>query len=226
MTTDPAASGLQPDRTASPARIPPGVKWAYTAFMAVLVPYYLHAYGPGNFLWFCDIALLLTLIGLWRESPLLISSQAVSIVLPQLLWVADFACGLLLGRTPVGLAAYMFSDSIPLFVRGLSLFHGWMPLLLLWLVHRVGYDRRGLMLQVLIGETALVAAWVLIGHPDGPAGNVNRVFGWGEVRQTAMPPLAWLGCVMLLYPAVIYLPSHLLFGRLFPALGAARGGTD
>lgn len=55
-----------------PHRIPLWVKLAYTAFVCVLVPYYLSAYGPTNFLYFCDVALLMTLAALWLESPLLV----------------------------------------------------------------------------------------------------------------------------------------------------------
>ena len=55
--------------------------------MAVLVPVYWYYYGPTNFLYFCDVALFLTLAGLWLESPLLISMCAVGILLPQMLWV-------------------------------------------------------------------------------------------------------------------------------------------
>jgi hypothetical protein len=43
----PAAANQKP--------IPLPVKGAYTAFVAVLVPYYLSFYGPVNFLWICDI---------------------------------------------------------------------------------------------------------------------------------------------------------------------------
>ena len=46
------------------------LKVAFTAFMAVLVPVYLHEYGPTNFLYFCDVALLMTLVALWKEDPL------------------------------------------------------------------------------------------------------------------------------------------------------------
>ena len=63
------------DSTASIAhasnRLPLWLKLAYTAFMAVLVPVYWHYYGPTNFLYFCDVALFLTLAGIWLESPLL-----------------------------------------------------------------------------------------------------------------------------------------------------------
>jgi len=60
-----------------PGRIPLWLKVVYTGFVAVLVPYYWRTYGPVNFLWFCDIALLVTLAALWLESPLLFSMQAV-----------------------------------------------------------------------------------------------------------------------------------------------------
>jgi hypothetical protein len=52
------------------------------------------------------------------------------------------------GRRPgrlVGVVAqsdYMFQPEIPPPLRALSLFHCWMPFLLLWLVYRLGYDAR------------------------------------------------------------------------------------
>ena len=58
--------------------------------MAVLVPVYWYYYGPTNFLYFCDVALILTLVGIWRENALLISMCAVGILVPQALWVIDF----------------------------------------------------------------------------------------------------------------------------------------
>ena len=54
-----------------PRKIPLAAKVIVTAFLAVLVPVYLHTYGPTNFLWFCDAALILTVAGMWLESPLL-----------------------------------------------------------------------------------------------------------------------------------------------------------
>src|SRR5260370_33967266 len=59
--------------------IPLLLKLVVTMFVAVLVPIYWRYYGPGNFLWFSDLALFLTLAALWLESPLLASTQAVSV---------------------------------------------------------------------------------------------------------------------------------------------------
>ena len=56
MKTESAASIPSP-------RIPLWLKIAYTAFLAVMVPVYWANYGPTNFLYFCDVALLLTLVG-------------------------------------------------------------------------------------------------------------------------------------------------------------------
>src|SRR5262249_13647659 len=101
--------------------IPLWVKLAYTLFVAVLVPYYWKAYGPTNFLYFCDVALLLGLAALWLESPLLASSAAVGILLPQTLWVADLV-GNFFGRPITGMTAYMFRPDLSRLLRGLSLF--------------------------------------------------------------------------------------------------------
>src|SRR5262245_31637337 len=113
-------------------RIPLWLKLVYTAFMAVLVPVYSYYYGPTNFLYFCDVALFLTLAGIWIESPLLVSMCAVGITVPQLVWVIDFVTTAF-GYPVTGMTAYMFNTSSSLFLRGLSLFHGWLPFLLLYL---------------------------------------------------------------------------------------------
>src|SRR5438477_1220699 len=116
-------------------RIPIWLKLAYTAFLAVLVPCYWHAYGPTNFLYFCDVALFFALGALWLEWPILASMPAIGILLPQSLWMIDFLAELV-GLRLTGMTAYMLNGAIPPFIRGLSLFHFWLPILLVWLVWR------------------------------------------------------------------------------------------
>jgi hypothetical protein len=198
------------------------VKYGYSAFAAVLVPYYLQAYGPTNFLYFCDVAVLLTLVAVWRESALLVSMAAVGIVLPQLLWQLDFL-GLLFGLPVTGMTGYMFDPQKGLFVRGLSFFHFWLPILLLWLLHRLGYDRRAFLSWtclawglVLICFFAMPAQPAPADNPNLPV-NINYVRGFSEQKQQeSMPPLAYLGLMMLVMPTCLFFPAHLLLGRLFP----------
>ena len=204
-------------------RVPRSVKIAYSAFAAVLVPYYLQAYGPTNFLYFCDVAVLLTLVAVWRESALLVSMAAVGIVLPQLLWQLDFL-GLLLGLPVTGMTRYMFDEQKPLIVRGLSFFHFWLPILLLWLLSRVGYDRRAFLSWTLLAWGLVLICFFAMPAQPAPAGNpnlpvnINYVHGFSDQKpQESLPPLAYLGLMMLVLPTCLFFPTHLLLSRLFPA---------
>lgn len=204
-------------------RIPLGLKLAYTAFLAVLIPVYWINYGPTNFLYFCDVALLLTLIGVWRESPLLISLPAVGILLPQALWCADFAINLAGGHL-TGMTDYMFDSHRSLFLRGLSLFHGWLPFLLVYLVRRLGYDRRALWgwsaLCIALCLTAyffLPAAGAEMADPKIPR-NINYVFGLDDAKpqQWFAPPIylvAWITALI----GLVFVPTHYLLKKLCPA---------
>src|SRR5262245_54928459 len=111
-------------RIAQPPLIPLWIKLVYSAFMAVLIPVYWYHYGPTNFLYFCDIAALATLIAIWIESPVILSGALVGIFLPQMLWVFDFFCELS-GHEFTGLTSYMFDAGKPFYLRFLSFFHFW-----------------------------------------------------------------------------------------------------
>src|ERR1700757_239766 len=194
--------------TATATRIPLWFKLVYTAFCAVLVPTYLVAYGPTNFLYFCDVALLTALAAIWLESPLLASAPAVGILLPQALWAIDFLCATA-GIKLTGMTAYMFDANLPLFTRGLSFFHFWLPFVLAWLVWRLGYDRRAFAVWT-------VAAWVLMSvcyflMPAPPAKtpnlpvNINLVFGLSDdAVQSFMPGSLWFTMLLLGLPATIF----------------------
>lgn len=197
-------------------RIPLTLKLALTAFVAVQVCCYWSAWGPTNFLYFCDVALFLTLISVLTEKSLPASMAAVGILLPQLLWVIDFA-GTLLGHPLVGLTGYMFQDNQPLHVRGISLFHGWLPFLLLFIISRLGYDRFALPAWLVLAWGLMLIAYFLLPAPPAPLDqpnlpvNVNYVYGMSDdAPQQWMPPLAWLGLMMAGLPLVLFVPTHLL----------------
>jgi hypothetical protein len=190
-------------------RIPLSVKLAYTAWMAVWIPvYWVHA-GPQNFLWLCDVANFLVGLALWLESPLLLSSQAVGVLFIQILWAGDFFGRLILGFHPIGGTEYMFDAAKPLHLRLFSLFHVAMPPLLLWGVRRLGYDRRGWLLQTAITAVLLPATWLAA----DPAKNVNWVWKPFGKPQELVSPEVYLLALIVLYPLLLYLPTHLLLSR-------------
>jgi len=182
------------------------IKFVTTAFLIVLIPVYWHYYGPINFLWFSDIALIGSVIAQWRNNRLLASTQALSVGLLELFWTVDFFVRLLFGVQFLGLAGYMFESTYPLFVRLLSLFHLWLPWLLIWLVYRDGYDRRALIIQTLVCWLVLLASYWLC-PPDK---NINWVYGFGSQPQTYLPPTLYLLLLMAAIPTVVYVPTHLV----------------
>jgi hypothetical protein len=193
--------------------IPLWIKIAYTLFVAVTVAVYTVKYSLGNFLWFSDIALLTTVPALWLESSLLASMVAVGVILPEVLWNVGFFGQLLTGRRITGLTDYMFDPHKPLYLRALSLFHVFLPVMLLWMIHVLGYAP-----AAWIAQTAL--AWVVLPLTyffTNPEENVNWAFGPGAKPQKRMPPLIYLGLLMIGFPVLVYLPTHLLLQLLFKA---------
>jgi hypothetical protein len=185
--------------------IGPAIKIAYTLFLLVLVPVYWTRYGPRNFLWFSDIALLGSGLAAWLESPLLASMMTLAVLLPELAWNLDFFGRLLTGHTMFGMSAYMFDRTLPRFLRALSLFHVLLPAWLLWLVARLGYDPRAWAWQSLLAAVVLPVTYRL----TQPSENVNWVHGLGAPRPRRHP---WLYLVLLIasFSVVLYLPPHLL----------------
>jgi hypothetical protein len=182
------------------------LKIAYTLFLAVLVPAYWAHYGPRNFLWFSDIALLGAGAALWLESPLLASMMMLAVLLPECAWNLDFFGRLLTGHRMFGMSAYMFERERPRFIRALSLFHVPLPVGLVWLVHRLGYDRRAWLGQSLLALVVLPVSYWL----TDPAENVNWVHGLGA-PQRRLPPWLYLALLIVAFALVLYLPPHLLF---------------
>ena len=192
--------------------IPFSVNLLYTLFVCVLVPVYWRQYGPANFLWFSDLALFIGLAALWLESSLLASMQAVSVVLLELAWNIEFFVGLIAGKQILGLAGYMFKSDKPLWLRGLSLFHVPLPVILLWQVCCFGYDPRAWIAQTGLFWLVMPICFFF----TRPEENINWVFGPGSQPQRKIPAGAYLILLLIGAPLFIYLPTHLLLRAVTP----------
>lgn len=191
--------------------IPLWIKIAYTSLLIVIVPVYAVWYGWRNFLWFSDIALICTGIALWLESPLVASMMAVAVLLPEVLWNVSYFARLVFGLRLSDLAGYMFDRKLPTFLRALSLFHVALPIVLLWMLARLGYDPRALPAQTLLAWIVLPVTYAVLRPGDE---NINWVCGL-DGRQKKLPPLVYLALVMLAFPIGLYLPTHLALNALF-----------
>jgi hypothetical protein len=195
------------------ALLPLWLKLAYTGFLAVMIPTYaLRAVaGPSNFLWFSDIALIVTGVALWLENSLLVSMMAVAVLLVEVLWNLSVASRVVIGRSIYGIGDYMFDPNEHWYLRTLSLFHVFMPVVLVWMLIVLGYDERALVAQTLLSAVVFGVTYIV----SDPRYNINRVFGPGSLPQRRLHPLAYLAVLMLLWPLLVYVPTHVVLTTLF-----------
>ena len=192
--------------------IPTAFKFAYTAFVAYIVVVCLRHYGLRNLLGFSDVALIGAVPAMWFENATIGSVIAVAVLLPEILWNVDFAGRLLLRRRITGLTDYMFEPERPKLLRGLSLFHVPLPLVVLWLLHAYGYDARNALAGACVLGAVVLAISRLVGKPEK---NINWTYGLGP-RPSRLP--AWL-YVPLLYAgfvALVFVLTDLALRRFFP----------
>ena len=100
--------------------------------------------------------------------------------------------------------------------RAISLFHGWLPFLLAWLVWRLGYDRRALLAWTAVAWALCILCYNFfpapgeVSDPSIPV-NINFVFGPSDkAAQTWMAPLPYLVLYMAALFVVFFLPTHLV----------------
>lgn len=198
----------------SPPRqdVPATVRWAALIWLLIWIPVYWRTWGALNFLRLCDIAVILSCAGLWSRNRLLVSSQAVSSILPDFVWALDAGCRFFLGHHLIGGTEYLFDLHYPLWIRLLTLYHLVLPLVLLWALHRIGYDPRGLAVQSVIAGIVFVAS-----RFAGPVEDINYAFTDPFFHRAWGIAPCHLAVIFLFIFVVAYIPTHILLRRLFSA---------
>ncbi len=198
-------------------RIPLVARIAFSVWMLFWAPVILWTYGPQNFLWLCNLAQFLMLYALWTGNRLLLASQAGMMVAVGIGWSMDYIVALFLSDSITGFTSYMFNPEIPLLARATSLYHVFLPPFVLWLCLRMGYDRRGWIVQCFIGGVALLASRLMT-EPDR---NVNWVFAFFDAEPWVAAPV-YVALLVVLYPLLLYLPGHFIVRGLLKVLGRRR----
>ena len=195
----------------------PVLRWVGLLWMVVWLPAYFRVWGWANLLHLCDVAVILTFVGIWLANPLLLSSQAVGSLAAGLFWILDAGWRLTTGRFLVGGTDYMWDARYPLWVRLLSTFHVGLPLVLLWTLRRVGYDRRALGFQAAIAAVLLILSRFLSAELNMNYAYRDPLFhrGWG-------PAPAHLAMIFIPLVVLVYWPTHVLLSWLFRAPGLPK----
>ncbi|HKW88944.1 MAG TPA: hypothetical protein VJN21_09325 [Candidatus Acidoferrales bacterium] len=194
------------------SKFPDWVRWACAVWLAAWFAIYWREWGVANFLHVCNLAIILSCLAIWRNNSLLLASQAVASVLGDALWDLDVSWNFFSGHHVFRGTEYMWDAHYALWVRLISLYHFVWPVILIWSVKRVGYDRRGLALQAGIGAAAILA-----GRLANPALNLNFAFADPIFhRQIGSAPVH-LFIIWAVLVCVVYVPTHLVLSKLFPA---------
>ena len=189
----------------------PKLRWACVLWLAVWFPTYAIVWGFDNFLQLCDIAVVLTVLGIWTGSSLLLSSQAVGSLLINSLWTINLLWRLLFGVFLLGGSEYMLDTQYPLWLRLLSLYHVAVPIVLLWALRRTGYDPRGFALQAAISVPVLVASRFI-----SPQQNINFAITDPLLGISFHPAALHLAIILFFLIVVLYWPVHRLLLRVLP----------
>ncbi len=200
-----------PSSRASSASFHGWLRISAILWLCLWMPAYYQAWGWENFLHFCDVALILTCLGVAFQNRLLLSTQALACPAICLVWTLDVLSRVLVGRHLIGGTEYMFDRTIPEWLRVLSLYHIVLPLLLLWSIFRVGYDSRAWRVQSAIAAVVLVASRFV-----APDQNLNSAFADPVFHREWGPAPLHLAAMYLLLIFVLYWPVHRLFLGYIP----------
>lgn len=193
---------------------------AAAVWLVLFVTVYGWVYGAENFIRLCDVAVILTCLGIMTGSALLVSSQAISSLVVDLTWDLDLLWRLLLGRHLVGGTEYMWDERYPLWVRLMSLFHVVWPPLLFVVLRRLGYDPRGLWLQCGIAAVVLLASRFIL-----PGENLNFAHRDPFFHRAWGPAPVHLGLTYAVLVGAVYWPTHLVLQKVFQR-GGRRGYAE
>jgi hypothetical protein len=150
---------------------------------------------------------------------LLLSSQAVSSLVVDISWCADFLVYGLFDFHILGGTDYMWDQEIPLFTRSLSFFHFLMPIVLLWSLRRVGYDRRGFRLQAAIAVVVLIVSRMMPSFMNLNFAHQDPILG-----RAWEPALLHLTLILAGLIGVVYGITHQILLRVLPPSTPKGGG--
>jgi hypothetical protein len=194
----------------------PILRWIALLWMLTWLPLNVRVWGWENMMHVCDIGVILACIGLWTGNAILISSQAVGALPAGVLWCLDVCWRLVTGHHLVGGTEYMWDTAYPLGVRLQSTFHFVLPLVLLWAIRKLGYERRALGFQAVVAGGVLIFSRFL-----PPVLNMNYAYQDPLFHRVWGPVPVHLAVILAGMVGLLYWPTHLALIWAYPRPKAA-----
>jgi hypothetical protein len=209
------------------AGLPLALRAAYVVWFTAWWISYQAYFGWQFVLWFCCLANVYVLIGCLTQRALWFSLAAVAALGVQLIYIVDFASTVARHAPLIGATTYMLDEARPLTLRVFSLFHVWMPFLLVYAIARLGYDRRAFWIQTAVALLILPIGYfafdpsvntndavmpLVHGLPFDRDFNLNWVHAFYDHPEPGAGTRR-LWTLLCGYPLVFHLPTHLLLSR-------------
>jgi hypothetical protein len=189
-------------------QVPKWIKYTYTLFIAVMVPAYYRHFGPTNFLWFSDIALLIMFIEVWLCTGILTSMMAVGALLFELGWNGMFTYQIIVGNTNPNFICNILTPGFPILFRILPLFHIFLPIIIIYMLKKLGYDKRAIWYQSIFGILVLCIAHMATTKPQ----NIDWTYAFNNSPYTNLPQ-PWNFIIVILLFMLFYQFSHFLLSK-------------
>lgn len=187
---------------------PRWLKLLYSAFFFITLYVNVSHYGPSNFLWLCHFALVLLFFGMLFEKKIILSMMALTSIPFYISWAFLFFIDLF-SEISFESVAYMFDSSLPILLRGISLFHIVLPFFIIYILSKIGYDSKAFYYQSIVGLIILLLTYL-----DSPKMNINWIHGIGT-PQNIIHPLLYLVFLIFGLIFLVYFPTHLILKYFF-----------
>jgi hypothetical protein len=173
----------------------------------LIFPIYLYKYGAENFLWFSDIAFFAMVPALWLNNRMIASMMAIGVLPIETLWII----GLFSGGNFLGLANYMYDQTLPLWLRLLSFYHFPMIVAIVYMIYRFGYDKRALLPQIFLSVFIIFLTYEF----SNPSENINMIYPPQGIRDF-ISEKAYFILMPLILITLFITPAHFLLRKFFP----------
>jgi len=183
------------------------IKISYTILAAIIFLIYLYKYGAENFLWFSDIAFFAMVPALWLNSRIIASMMAIGVLPIEILWLI----GLLSDGNFLGLANYMYDDTLPLWLRLLSFYHFPMIGAIIYMIYQFGYDKRALIPQIFCSLFIIYLTYQFSDRGD----NINMVYPPKDISSLLSDKTYFILMPLVLILCFI-IPAHLFLKKFCP----------
>jgi hypothetical protein len=140
------------------------------------------------------------------ENRFIASMAIVGYLAYEIYWNMDFFL-LLFSLRKSGVTDYMFYSAKPIWIRSLSLFHFALPPLMIWLIYRLGYDKRAWLFQIPVIIIQFFLTWLL----TNPTKNINLVFSYQRILLLKMNPYLYLTFLSATAVLITFLTHLVIF---------------